>query len=100
MFRSSTLGSISPRAALVVVGAMTALVIRGWKYPALRRTLALMLAVIATQFALGVATLLSVLNIWLASAHQVVALALLGCLVRLIYLCPLDVNQRPSKNMR
>ena len=38
------------------------------------------------QFALGIATLLSVVNIALASAHQLGALLLAGLLMRVVYL--------------
>lgn len=46
-----------------------------------------------SQFALGVATLLTHVNLWLASAHQLLALVLTGLLVRLLYLAPLDARQ-------
>lgn len=45
------------------------------------------------QFSLGVATLLTGVNLWLASAHQLVALTLVALLVRALYLMPLDINQ-------
>ncbi|MFZ4124601.1 MAG: COX15/CtaA family protein [Rickettsiales bacterium] len=56
---------------------------------ALRPYLKRLMWVLLAQFALGVATLLSVVNIWLASAHQLVALALVATLVRIIYALPL-----------
>jgi len=83
--------------ALVLVAAVITLAVRGWKYMALQRTLKALLVIIFIQFTLGVATLLSGLNLWLASAHQVIALALLAHLVRLIYLSQLDANQHPIK---
>ena len=83
--------------ALAVVGAIVALVMSGWKYASLRPTLKALLAVILLQFSLGVATLLSGVNLWLASAHQVIALALLAHLVGLIYASRLDVNQHTVK---
>ncbi len=55
-------------------------------------------ATVSVQFALGVATLLSGVNLWLASLHQLVALALVGFLVRILYLTPLDTNQPAAKN--
>ncbi|MFM9889953.1 MAG: COX15/CtaA family protein [Rickettsiales bacterium] len=45
-------------------------------------------ATVCLQFALGVATLLTGVNIALASAHQLVALLLLGLLLRVCYLTP------------
>lgn len=59
-------------------------------------SLALM-AVVLVQFMLGVATLLSHVNLWLASAHQLVALLLFSLLLRAVYLLPLDVNQQHLK---
>lgn len=56
---------------------------------ALRLHLKRLMWVLLAQFALGVATLVSVVNIWLASAHQLVALALVATLVRIIYALPL-----------
>jgi cytochrome c oxidase assembly protein subunit 15 len=52
--------------------------------------------VLLLQFALGVATLLTGVNLWLASAHQLVALAMLALLLRLLYLAGLDSNQHTS----
>jgi heme a synthase len=43
-------------------------------------------AITALQFSLGVATLLSVMHIGLASAHQLVALALVAALLRILYI--------------
>jgi len=56
-----------------------------------------LLAAVCLQFMLGVATLLSVVNLWIASAHQLGALLLFGIILRFCYLCPLDANQRPSE---
>lgn len=52
---------------------------------------------VMSQFALGVVTLLSGVNIWLASGHQLVALGLLASMTRLVYTLPLDANQRPAQ---
>jgi heme A synthase len=41
--------------------------------------------------------LLSVVNIHLASLHQLLALVLLAHLLWLLYLCPLDQNQPVQK---
>jgi cytochrome c oxidase assembly protein subunit 15 len=43
-------------------------------------------ATVFAQFVLGIATLLSGVHIWLASAHQLLALVLLYLLIRLVYL--------------
>lgn len=83
--------------ALFVVVAIIALVARSWKYIALRPTLKGLSIVVALQFTLGVATLLTGVNLWLASAHQVTALAVLAHLVKLMYHCPLDANQHATK---
>lgn len=83
--------------ALVVVISTLWLVLSGWKYAALRSPLTAILAIVLVQFALGVATLLSAVNISLASLHQLVALALLAHLVWLIYLTPLDAHQPEQK---
>ncbi|MBN8543373.1 MAG: COX15/CtaA family protein [Alphaproteobacteria bacterium] len=45
--------------------------------------------VLLLQFALGIYTLISVVNIWLASLHQLNALLLIAVLVRIIYALPL-----------
>lgn len=62
----------------------------------LRPLAAPLAATVLLQFSLGVATLLSGVDLWLASAHQLVALGLLALLVRAIYLTPLDINQHPN----
>lgn len=69
--------------ALVVAGSVLALAYYGRAFSqALRKRLA---NVVVLQFTLGVATLLSVVNLWLASAHQVVALLLFALLLRAAY---------------
>lgn len=55
---------------------------------------------IISQLALGVATLLSGVNIWLASAHQLVALGLLASAMRTLYTLPLDANQHRQEKRR
>jgi cytochrome c oxidase assembly protein subunit 15 len=67
-------------------------VIRSWKHSVApqRRWLRYLLASLALQFGLGVATLLSVMAIPLASAHQLGALLLLSILLRLMWLYPHD----------
>lgn len=85
--------------ALVVVASMLWLLITGWKHVALRAALCNMVGIVILQFALGVATLLSMVNISLASAHQLLALALLAHLLWLMFLTPLDSNQH-AKNQQ
>ncbi|MFZ4541599.1 MAG: COX15/CtaA family protein [Rickettsiales bacterium] len=85
--------------ALALVGASLALIFSGWKRdPALRPLFKTILGLLLLQFCLGVAALLSVVNLWLASAHQLVALALLAHFLKLVYLAPLDGNQRAEGN--
>ena len=86
--------------ALLVVAGILSLVAMCQKHTALRPTATLLIAAVLVQFTLGVATLLSGVNLWLASAHQLVALGLLALLMRLLYLAPLDVNQYSPKNGR
>ncbi len=78
--------------AVVVVAAMIGFISYAWRitplYPALRWIGILTIV----QFGLGVATLLTGVNMWLASAHQLVALALVAWLVRVIYLTPMNGN--------
>jgi cytochrome c oxidase assembly protein subunit 15 len=78
--------------ALLVVISAIALVIHGWKQQNLRTELRMILIAILSQFALGIATLLSHVEIPLASAHQLVALVLVALLVRLVYLTPLGTH--------
>ncbi len=59
-----------------------------WKRLDQRPLLLRLLVVIFLQFGLGVITLLSVVNPWFASAHQLMALLLFSLLVRLIYVTP------------
>lgn len=69
-----------------------AFVVRAWKISVSpqRRWLRFLLLTLALQFSLGVATLLSVVNIALASAHQLGAVLLLTVLLRLMWLYPYD----------
>lgn len=83
--------------AIVLVAAVLALIMRGWKYVELRHCLRIVAIAIGLQFVLGVATLLSGVNLWLAVAHQFLALGVLAHFLKLAYLCPLDVNQHASK---
>lgn len=74
--------------ALAVVTGVIGFVMAAWKRgdAAQRHALQWLAAAVALQFALGVATLLSAVNIHLASAHQLVALLLLGSTLRITYL--------------
>lgn len=83
--------------ALVLVVCVLSFITYAWKNFTDRAPLKWLLSIIFLQFALGVATLLTVVNLWLASAHQLVALLLIGILMRLLYLAPLDTNQRYLK---
>jgi heme a synthase len=83
--------------ALVVVAATLWLCLKGWRHPQLHVVLRAIAGIVVLQFALGVATLLSVVNIHLASLHQLLALVLLAHLLWLLYLCPLDQNQPVQK---
>lgn len=74
---------------IAVLLAGTGFVLWSWKKVAIRHALLLLLAVILLQFCLGVATLLSVVALPLAVAHQFVALWLTGILVRIVYRLPL-----------
>ncbi len=67
------------------------------KTPALRPALRILLMVTIVQFSLGVATLLSGVALWLAIAHQLVALLLIGILVRICYRAPLKCQQTQEK---
>ena len=86
--------------AMVVVAATVWLCIMGWRNTYLQPTLKAILAITILQFLLGVATLLSVLNISLASLHQLLALVLLAHLLWLMFLTPLHRNPHPTKMMR
>ena len=59
----------------------------------LRPAIACLLGALTIQFSLGVATLLTHVNIVLAVAHQLGALLLLSCLVYCLYALPLDHGQ-------
>ncbi len=72
--------------ALAVVASGLILAAVSWKNVGLRHVANQISLTISLQFVLGVATLLSVVNIAFASAHQLIALLLLALLVRLIYL--------------
>ena len=74
-------------AIIVAIGAF-AFIRFAWKKTEKKALLRAMGIVIGLQFTLGVATLLSHVNITLASAHQVVALLLVGLLVRALYIFP------------
>lgn len=52
--------------------------------------------ILVLQFLLGVLTIIHVVPLWLASAHQMVALALLACAVRLCYNYPIGYA-KPSR---
>lgn len=88
--------------ALAVAGGILAYVILALRHAssALRPMLRMLATVVLLQFGLGVATLLSGVNIPLASAHQLVALLLLGTLLRVIYLSPLDRGQSLPEKTR
>lgn len=71
--------------ALAVVAAVLLVAKQLMRHEALKPAAKLLLMATALQFALGVATLLSVVNLWLASAHQLVALLLFGVMLRILY---------------
>lgn len=79
--------------ALLTVVAMGALMALGWRHAGLRAALSAVAGVVLIQFALGVATLISVVNIQLAVLHQLMALVLLAHLLWLAYLTP--IRQKP-----
>ena len=79
--------------ALLVSAIVLALAFLVRKLPQ-TRTLALwLIGALVLQFSLGVATLLSVVDIGLASLHQLGALLLIGLLSYTVYLSPFDRNQ-------
>lgn len=82
--------------AYLLVILSVVFVVRVWKISVSpqRRWLGFLLAALALQFALGVATLLSVVNIALASAHQLGAVLLLAVLLRLLWLYPHDSDAK------
>lgn len=57
-----------------------------------RKALLMLLGVVFAQFLLGIATLLSVVNLWLASLHQLLALGLIGISLYLIF-----INSKPGR---
>jgi cytochrome c oxidase assembly protein subunit 15 len=59
-------------------------------HPTERERLKHLMWVLIAQFGLGVYTLISVVNIWFASLHQLTALLLVALLVRLMYALPLQ----------
>ena len=71
--------------AMGVVTAVGALAWRTWHQQPLRGALQWMLLAVGIQFLLGVATLLSSVNIALASAHQLGALFLLSASLHMVY---------------
>ncbi len=78
--------------ALAVAAAIIAFSVRAWKEVQLRPVLKLLCVAVVLQFSLGVATLLSHVELWLASAHQLIALWLLGLLTRVLYRTPLKTH--------
>lgn len=71
--------------AIAVLLAGISFVVWSWKKAEIHPALTVLLVIICLQFALGIATLLSGVSIWLASAHQLVALFLFGVLTRINY---------------
>ena len=86
--------------AFVVVLAGILLAVKAYPIKPLRFMSLHLAGAIICQFALGVATLLSGVNIWLASAHQLVALGLLASTMRALYTLPLDANQHSTEKRR
>lgn len=80
-----------------IAASLIGFVIYSWRVLPLRPLLRKLLVLLFAQWVLGVATLLSVVNMWLASAHQLLALVLLGFLVRALYLTPLVANHSQEK---
>jgi len=74
--------------AVVVLASLCVACLWRQAVPAQRTWLAALAGGVFLQFALGVATLLSVMNIALASLHQMGAVLLLGITLRLIWLFP------------
>jgi len=79
-------------ALIVAIAVLTAAAIHRHN-PALRRIMILLAATVTVQFVLGVATLLTVVDPWLASAHQLVAVLLFGLTVQWVYSTPFDLHQ-------
>lgn len=72
-------------AALAVVACSLAYAWKRWALAQARPALRWLLGALALQFALGVATLLSVVDMWIAVPHQLGALLLLAVALRLAY---------------
>lgn len=68
-------------ASVAVIGLSVSLLRRNLETTLAKR----LIGALTLQFSLGVATLLSVVNLWLASAHQLVALLLVALLLRTVY---------------
>ncbi|MBX9726152.1 MAG: COX15/CtaA family protein, partial [Rickettsiales bacterium] len=83
--------------AMVLVAATLWLCISSWRHAHLQPTVKAIMAIVIVQFILGVATLLSVLNISLASLHQLLALVLLAHVLWLIFLTPGARNQHTTQ---
>ncbi len=84
--------------AMAVAVCVLGFVAYSWRKIPHHRPLMRLACTVVLQFSLGVATLLSVMDISLASAHQLVALLLVGLLVQVGYLTPLDPNQHHPQN--
>ncbi len=82
--------------ALLVIGYAAWLILTYYRQaqPVLQRAMQWLIMVMIIQFALGVATLLSGVNIALASAHQLLALLLVSILAWMMYLVPLNSINR------
>lgn len=83
--------------AIIIVASTLWLAIAGWRYHDLRGALMGIMGVVVAQFALGVATLLTVVNMHLAVLHQLTALLLLAHLLWLIFLTSMGANQHQAK---
>lgn len=82
--------------ACVVSVAIIAFILTHLKYRALRGLLVALFVVLLLQFKLGVLTLIQMVPIHLASAHQMVALLLLAVCVRLCYALPPKSQENPD----
>ncbi len=78
--------------AYIVALCVILFVIYAWKKMTDKPVLKWLVGAVTLQFALGVATLLTVVNLWLASAHQLVALLLYSIIIRILYLAPLSAK--------
>lgn len=79
--------------AIVAVLAVFGFAAWAWKTLPLRSLANQLALTISLQFCLGIATLITNVNMWLASAHQLIALVLVSLLLRTLYVLPLDANQ-------